>query len=233
VSDPSQAFMAASTRELMWQLTECYPVIVITGRGQSDALRRVRSVGVLEVVGNHGIAPGHAARRFVDQVQRWRPAIDACVAQLPGVSLEIKDYSVALHYRHADDPDRAREAIMALASSLPHVRVIGGKEVVNLVPQGAPDKGAALIRERTRLGCDCAIYVGDDETDEDVFVRSTPGSLLGISVGERSASAAQHFIAGQGDIDRLISLLLSLRSDESYARRRGRAPYVGRGSDVP
>jgi trehalose 6-phosphate phosphatase len=223
VSDPSQAFMAASTRELMWQVSERYPVIVISGRGQWDALRRVRNMGVLEVVGNHGIAPGPAAQRFLNQVQRWRPTIDAWIAKLPGLRLETKDYSLAIHYRQVEDPVRAQQLLLELAQQLPDARAIGGRQVVSFVPVGAPDKGSALLQAQARLGCECAIYVGDDETDEDVFVRAAPGALLGIRVGQKSETAATHYIADQLQIDRLLEVLLSLRSEECYARRRSSA----------
>jgi len=35
--------------------------------------------------------------------------------------------------------------------------------VVNLVVDGAPNKGDALAAERDRLGCNWVLYVGDDE----------------------------------------------------------------------
>src|SRR5688572_24199165 len=88
VDDPADAFMSTATRELMWQLAQRYPVIVISGRAQPDALQRLRGVGPLEVVGNHGIEPRHAANRYVEQVRRWRYALDACVSALSGVVVE-------------------------------------------------------------------------------------------------------------------------------------------------
>lgn len=45
----------------------------------------------------------------------------------------------------------------------------GGKQVVNLAIDGAPNKGTALVAERDRLSYDWALYVGDDENDEDTF----------------------------------------------------------------
>ena len=51
--------------------------------------------------------------------------------------------------------------------------MIGGKQVVNIVVDGAPNKGEALIAERKRLRCDWVLYVGDDENDEDAF--AVPG----------------------------------------------------------
>ena len=78
------------------------------------------------------------------------------------------------------------------------VRLVGGKHVVNLLPAGAPHKGLALERARARLGCDTAIYVGDDETDEDVFALDQPGRLLAIRVGRKPSSSAALLHPGPG-----------------------------------
>ncbi len=87
--------------------------------------------------------------------------------------------------------------------------------MVNLLPTDAPHKGIALERARTRFACDTAIYVGDDETDEDVFALDQPGRLLTIRVGQKRESLASYFLRNQGEIDRLLETLLG----DSPARR--------------
>jgi trehalose 6-phosphate phosphatase len=87
------------------------------------------------------------------------------------------------------------------------VRLVGGKLVVNLLPAGAPHKGLALEAARERFGCDTALYVGDDETDEDVFALDQPGRLLAIRVGRRRGSAAGYYLRNQREIDRVLRVL--------------------------
>ncbi len=211
VTDPEQARMRQQTRELLETLTKLYRVIVISGRAQPDALKKLRGVGVLEVVGNHGIEPWNRANRHIDEVQRWRPVLDACVTPFKGVTIEDKIFSVAIHYRQSREKKRARAAILKAAASLGDVRIIGGKQVVNILPNGAPHKGIALERERERLHCDTAIYVGDDETDEDVFALDQPGRLLTIRVGSKRTSAATYCIENQRTIDNLLRALIEYR----------------------
>jgi trehalose 6-phosphate phosphatase len=219
VAQPEQATMRPRTRELMGTVTKLYPVVVISGRAQSDTIKKLRGTGVREIVGNHGIEPWQATDRFMEEVQRWRSILDERLAPFRGVKIEDKVFSIAVHYRHSREKKRARKAILRAAAALGGARVIGGKQAVNLLPNGAPHKGIALERERRRLGCDTAIYVGDDETDEDVFALDQPGRLLTVRVGAKRASQAAYFIRGQLEIDEFLRLLTELRRRSDQRRQ--------------
>ncbi len=211
VADPSRAVIRATTRELLDRVCEHYPVIVISGRAQADVRELLVDVAVRDVVGNHGIEPWTGTPDLVEEVRRWLPLLPECLADVEGVHIEDKGYSLAIHYRHAHEKRRARAAIQAATSRLGDVRIIGGKLVVNVLPREAPHKGTALEREREGWGCDTAIYVGDDETDEDVFALDRPGRLLSVRVGMKRTSAAHYFVRNQAAIDRLLGTLLELR----------------------
>ena len=90
--------------------------------------------------------------------------------------------------------------------------------MVNILPERAPDKGTALLRERHRLRCDTALYVGDDLTDEDVFALHEPGRLLSIRIRPKRSSAADYFLRSQGAIDDLLAALLDLRPADQLGR---------------
>ena len=211
VSDPEHATMRSTTRRLLGDLTKLYPCSVISGRAQADAARWLQGIQVCEVVGNHGVEPWHATQRFRLEVERWQPLLKERLWRFRGVIIEDKVFSVAVHYRHSREKKKARAAILDSASALGDVRVIGGKQVVNILPSGAPQKGVALEGERARLNCDTAIYVGDDETDEDVFGLDQPGRLLSIRVGAREKSLASFCLKDQAAIDELLTVLIGLR----------------------
>jgi trehalose 6-phosphate phosphatase len=221
VSDPERAPMRSSTRALLRHLTDLYPVAIISGRAQADALKQLGRIAVKQVIGNHGLEPWHASTGLSEEVRRWLPLLERKFAALKGVRIEDKAFSVAIHYRHSREKRKARAAIARAVESLGNVRVIGGKQVVNVVPNGVPHKGIALERERARLGCDTAIYVGDDQTDEDVFALDQPGRLLGIRVGRSRTSAAAYYIPGQSEIDDLLRVLLDARRAAQSQRRVG------------
>jgi trehalose 6-phosphate phosphatase len=219
VAEPDRAAMRACTRQRLEALARAYPCIVISGRAHADVRKRLRGVGLRGVVGNHGVEPWQTTTGLIGEVRRWRPTLERALRSHSGVWIEDKAYSIAVHYRMSRAKKVARAAILRAAQELGDLRVIGGKQVVNLLPRGAPHKGFALERERERLGCDTAVYVGDDETDEDVFALDQPGRLLTIRVGAKRASAATYSLRNQREIDDLLLVLLRLRNAGEASRR--------------
>lgn len=212
VAQPDRASPRARTRRLLAELVQRYPCVVISGRGRDDLLHRLAGIAVAGAIGNHGLETERGSSSFRRTVRGWLAPLRRRLTGLEGVVVEDKGASLAVHYRHAADRRAARARVLGAASALPKVRLVGGKAVVNLLPEGGANKGRALEAARERFGCDTALYVGDDETDEDVFALDQPGRLLGVRVGRSRRSAASYFIPGQRDIDALLAALLSART---------------------
>jgi len=211
VENRRRASLRPATRRLLAALSARYPCIVISGRARSDVEGRLRGTGIRTVIGNHGIEPWHASPAMERSVLGWLPRLRRNLARFPGVVIENKRFSIAVHYRNAVNGEAVPEAVQAMAGELAPVRIIGGKMVVNLLPFKAPHKGLAVINERTRSGCRHVIYVGDDDTDEDVFALHNPMWLMTIRIGAKRDSMADFYLRDQSEIDRLIHLLLELR----------------------
>lgn len=218
-ADPACATMRRSTHDLLNRLARIYPCVIISGRSRHDVLRLLEDAGVAQVVGNHGIEPHRPAAEYRTLVRRWRAALRQRLQGLPGVTVEDKGLSISVHYRSSPRKMSSRNAVLRATAGLPRARVFGGKDVVNVVPRRAPHKGTALETERLRLGCVKAIYVGDDETDEDVFSLRHPERFLTIRVGRKRRSRAGHCIRSQAHIDGLLQALLTLRDRPSGASR--------------
>lgn len=216
VSDPREATMRRATADLLERVANAYPCVIISGRAQADVLRRVEGIGVFEVIGNHGLEPWAWPNTHVDRVRGWRRSLDQRLAALPGVVIEDKVFSLAIHYRQALARTTARLTIVRAAADLDGVRLISGKCVVNVAPRDAPHKGTALQTAREQFGCDVALYVGDDETDEDVFALDDP-RLLSVRVGPRRTSRARYYVRDQRSVDLLLAQLFELRK-ESWRR---------------
>ena len=183
---------------------------------------RLRGVDLCQIVGNHGSEPWLGSAAIQRRIRKWVPTLRRQLAGEPGVVIEDKGFSVAVHYRASPDRSAARRAILAATKSLGAVRVVGGELAVNLLDPQAPDKGVALDRQRDHLACDHVIYVGDDDTDEDVFALDQPGHLMSVRVGAKASSAARYFIVNQAAIDQLLAMLVAQRAEAANSREVAR-----------
>lgn len=217
VHDRNRAALRQTTRRLLAGLAAHYPCVVISGRARSDVLRRLKGTGIEDIVGNHGIEPWTTSPILEKAVRRWLPLLKASLGQFHGVEIEDKRFSVAIHYRGESRKQKARRAIEAAARKLAAVRLIGGKQVINILPAGAPHKGLAFERQLIRSRCNRAIYVGDDDTDEDVFALPGRGRILTVRVGLNRDSLAGYYMCNQRDIDRFIRRLVELRAGRRAA----------------
>ena len=137
--------MRAATRRLLAEAAVRYPCIVVSGRAQPDAKRWLR--GDKAAAGRrqpwHRALAGDASREGGSQALGAAPQSSASPPSRES-RIENKTFSVAVHYRRSREKKRARAAILAAAAALGPVRVIGGKQVVNILPEKAPHKGIAL-----------------------------------------------------------------------------------------
>jgi trehalose 6-phosphate phosphatase len=164
------------------------------------------------IVGNHGLEPGARLGKFEREIVAAREVLEKKLEACPGLDIEDKRYSLAIHFRRSRQRVRARRligrAVAALASPM---RIVPGKQVVNVIPAGAPNKGDALQALRDQADADVALYAGDDVTDEDVFGLDQPGRLFSVRIGMSGASAARYYLRAQREMDALLSKLASLR----------------------
>lgn len=214
VRERNRAALRQTTRKLLAELAALFPCVVISGRTRSDVQRRLRGTGIRDIVGNHGIEPWSTSPALEKVVRCWLPLLRAGLSQFHGVGIEDKRFSVAVHYRAERRKLEARRTIEAVARKLGAVRLIGGKQVINILPAGAPHKGLALERQLMHSRCNRAIYVGDDDTDEDVFALPGRGRMLTIRVGPNRDSLAGYYMRNQRDIDRFIRQLMELRAGQ-------------------
>lgn len=238
VPDPSAIRIQHEVRQKLIRLDTLAPVAVISGRSRDDARLHLGFTPRF-LVGNHGAEglPGEDSnsQSFTRLCQEWKRQLPRIMPDMStrGIVLEDKGESLALHYRQAPDPERARESILtALAGLTPPPRAVAGIFVKNLMPSGAPDKGAALETLIQHQGCRRAIFVGDDTTDEDVFRLDNP-SILGIKVGRDTKSAARFYLRGQQEIGALLNEIIARLEPRTVERTSGAAPSPDCSGDQP
>lgn len=207
---PGDATISSTTAELLRELCALVPVAIVSGRSVND-LRDRLPFRPPYLIGNHGLeglGDNHDTLREAEQACRtWIRALRKTLGE--DVELEDKQYSLALHFRRSRNKKQARQRIhQAIATLSPEPRVITGKSVVNLLPAGAPHKGVAVSELMKRTGARHAFYIGDDDTDEDVF--SLPDSRIAVTVrvGQKKASNARFYIRRQSEINRVLRCLI-------------------------
>ena len=210
IPDPRGASLPSRTRALLSALAKRFPVAVVSGRS-FPKLHRVVGGVVPHLVGNHGMEFLRATRVAAAErrdVRRWERQLMAALGELPGITLEHKDSTFAVHWARSPAGPRAARAVHRAAAALEGVRLIPGKNVLNVLPAHFPNKGDAVRRLVERLGCRRALFVGDDVTDEDVF--ALPQRLVfGVHVGAGPSRAAWR-LAVRDEVDTLLQRLLAL-----------------------
>ena len=222
--DPDEVYLAPVAAALLGSLASkpASTVGIISGRRLPDLHKRARVSPDIYLAGFHGLeieAPGAAfmhpdAAAATPLMRAIADAMQPYLPKLPGVFIEDKVFSIALHYREADDATRlaAQERFTAAAKTdldAGRLRALPGACVIELLPGVTWNKGRALkwIRERVeeRHGPTFSVYVGDDVTDEDAFRAVGPHGMA-IAASDRAAGA-EFRVDGPDAVRRLMQLI--------------------------
>jgi trehalose 6-phosphate phosphatase len=144
----------------------------------------------------------------------------AVIAKLsPGILLEDKGYSLALHYRLAPHAEKAiYEAVSLIRADLPNapIEVLSGKCVCEIKHSGfTKATGVVELMTHEPFKGRRPLFIGDDVTDESVFAIMPDLGGLAFSVGRRARGVAGHFDE-PGDVREWLARLLD---DEKAAAR--------------
>jgi trehalose 6-phosphate phosphatase len=211
------ASVPPGTLALLRVLAILYPCAIISGRARADVAARVSRVPLIAVIGNLGAEAGFGPvnRSGRRKLVAWKRRLKAELSFVPGIDVEDKGFSLAVHYRQVPSWAAARHLSLRAASALEGARVSGGHAVIHVAPADAPDKGAAIGDLLRRIGPRPVLYVGDDRSDEEVF--RSPLVDVGVRVGRTARSAARWYLPAQVAVDELLRTLLAART-----RRDGR-----------
>jgi trehalose 6-phosphate phosphatase len=175
---------------------------LVSGRPLSDldvifAPLRLPAIGghgaELRPVGDGGTITQRAAPLDADLKGRLKEI----VGRHPGVTVEDKGYSIALHYRLAPEQGAAlvREVRAVCAAWAGRsIELLAGKAVIEIKTAGF-NKGTAVRELMTHapFAGRAPIFIGDDKTDEDAFAVVPEFNGHAISVGRRVAGIERHF----------------------------------------
>jgi alpha,alpha-trehalase len=224
VDRPEDALLPPEARRAVEHLAARCPVAVVSGRDLDD-VRALVGVDGISYLGSHGfdiLTPDGSrhqkAREHLPALEAAEADIRPALEAIPGSRLERKRFAIALHYRQVsgDATAEVEAAVDRAAAGHPELRKTGGKKVFELRPAVDWDKGKAARWLLGVLGLDggdvLALYIGDDETDEDAF-RAIRDRGLGIVVrgeSDQRPTAARYQLGHPGEVARFLDELASL-----------------------
>src|SRR3982751_4728305 len=175
---------------------------LVSGRSLND-IDLIFAPDEFPAVGGHG-----AEMRITidnESVATHAPPMDkelkkrlAAIAQLsPGILLEDKGYSLALHYRLAPHAEKAiYEAVSLIRADLPNapIEVLPGQCVCEIKHSGFNKaSGVRELMTHEPFRGRRPVFIDDDVTDESVFAIMPDLGGQAFSVGRRAHGVAGHF----------------------------------------
>lgn len=210
-------------REIVGRLAQLCPVAVISGRDMADVRERV-GLGEIVYAGSHGfdiLGPG-GLRQENPEARTSLAALDQAeafmrekTAAIPGAQIERKNYSVAVHFRNADENrlPEVESLVDTAAAQHSNLRKGHGKKVFELQPHIDWHKGRAVswLLQALELNSPevLPVYIGDDLTDEDAF-----GALREHGVGivvrdEPRPTAARYALENPAEVGSFLTQLVA------------------------
>jgi trehalose 6-phosphate phosphatase len=181
-------------------------IAVVSGR-PLDELARMLVPFAGRIAGDHGLERRYGAGKVTrcrahPELDRFRPLLAGFATRHPGVLLEDKGGSLALHYRQNPSLGSICHAFLRRAAQASNgaLAAVAGKMVIELMPRSA-GKGRAIadfLADAPFHGR-LPVFIGDDTTDEDGF--AVVNRLGGISVHVGGgATIARHNLATVGGV---------------------------------
>jgi trehalose 6-phosphate phosphatase len=192
--------------------------------------RSLNDIDLIFAPDQYPVVGGHGAELRLDPeseaVAAHAPPMDkelkrrlAAIAKLsPGILLEDKGYSLALHYRLAPHAEKAIYAAVSLIrADLPNapIEVLPGKCVCEIKHSGfTKASGVRELMTHEPFRGRRPFFIGDDVTDESVFAIMPDMDGVAFSVGRRAKGVAGHFDA-PADVREFLAHLLDDERDAS------------------
>jgi len=193
------ATLARSPRFRVW---------VISARRRTDIHERLRIPGVRSL-GLYGWERISAVPSPHVEICHVKHVLTQTLLHLPGVWIEDKDQTVAVHYREASGEARRTAAESVERAVEPWrslLRISAGKCVWEILPRKFADKGVAVLRELSLLPLRALpVYLGDDFSDEAAFDALPHG--IAVHVGGRGATRARYSLNGPAQVCNFLERL--------------------------
>ncbi|BCT89880.1 trehalose-phosphatase [Acinetobacter variabilis] len=194
--DPDKSIIHPEIINILKNLQQYIQLILVTGRSILQAQKLIHPLQ-WNIAGSHGLELIYQAdlKTLISlnkpQLQALKQYIQEQAVQIPDLRIEVKDYSVALHFReHPQLEDRVHAFALECLNQFSDFELKAGKYVFELVPKGA-NKGSAIqqIIQQYHLTDHYHMFIGDDLTDEAGFkvINALHGCSIKVGLGQTLA----------------------------------------------
>jgi trehalose-phosphatase len=170
-------------KKILEKLVDIYTVSIVSGRSTDDVRSKVK-IDNIYYAGSHGfeiVQPdgktiineeANLLRKIKNEVQE---KLKKMTEHIEGALIEDVKYTASCHYRlvSEENVNEFKNIVKETVSGYPDLKITEGKKVLEIRPNIDWDKGKAVKWILNALKFDprenCAIYIGDDTTDEDAF----------------------------------------------------------------
>lgn len=217
------AILSSQTRRLLQDLTSKKGgyLVIISGRTLTDLKNKVKIPSII-YGGIHGLTGEIYGKKFTYPIppeqslalDEIRQKLKNLTNQFYGTFLEDKTIALAFHFRQAK---KDLKKIKLLFSQIIHpylqaklISVIKGKKVLDVRPGIEWNKGSfakLAVKQINQIAHvnPLAIYLGDDQTDEDAF--ESLQDQITIRVGKHNKSKAKYFLKNPREVVKFLRLL--------------------------
>ena len=180
---PEDAVVTPSMQKLLFKLKEKFQIVgVISGRSAMNAKSMVGVDGLL-YVGNHGMEYIDGNEIFIDpEALNYLTNIKRSIEKLKngelskinGLMFEDKGVCFAIHYRQCVPDENVRNRILNVINDsidTSKLKLTEGRKIVEIKPPISRDKGFIVEKILEKYDLNRVIYLGDDVTDFDAFLK--------------------------------------------------------------
>lgn len=228
---PGEASLSPEMRGCLEELAKLPGTLVgvVSGR-KIEEVQRLASVEKIFYVGLHGLEietprgekisyPG--SEEVIDALRSMRDEWARSSAVVPGIFLEDKGLTLALHFRLAkrEDASKVMRVFFQIVGAYQErgipLEILEGKEVLEVKPGGI-DKGTAVSCLLDKYGKGAVpVYLGDDVTDEAAF-RSLRLRGITVLVAEvPRPTAASYYLRNPDEVYAFLKYLVLRREGRS------------------
>jgi len=241
VDDRPAARIHPMCRELLKGLARMpgHFVVVLSSRKIEDLAKRVPLPRVIlggasglewRLPGGHRIRPGEAFEARREKVRRTLDPLLARLSHIPGVDVEDKGWSVAVHHRHVlPEVVAMLEPLLKELEGTPDIRVFQGPAVAEVQLLRNVSKSFGVRTICRILGFDPSkdriVYAGDDESDAAAMRWVLRKGGVAFSVG----GAAR--VPGARIVENPVALARGVANLAGIAPNRGKGERMIRGNN--